>query len=93
MQVCIYHGTLPLQLDSANFSTWLGTKFVPKSESVNSHLRIALNSWLEAKSLPVSGLPREARLVFVVRGKAEEALGGGVSDLGWASLQIFDSDL
>ena len=88
-KVCIYHGTLPLP----NFYTWLGTDFAARSESVNNHTRIALNSWLEAKSLPVSGLPREARLVFTLLGKAEEALGGGVCELGWASLQLFDSDL
>ena len=92
----IYHGTMPLP----NFHGEQGgteplrTKFSAKSESVNSLVRVAIDEFLGSSSLRVRNLPREARIVFTVLGRQEESgTAQDYSELGWASLQLFDSDL
>ena len=87
----IYHGTMPLP----NFhGEPLRTKFSAKSESVNSLARVAIDEFLGSNFLRVRNLPREARIVFTVLGRQEDNNGiAQDEELGWASLQLFDSDL
>ena len=93
IQLQIFHGTRPI-------TAALTTPYCTKTESFYD--RFKFDTWLESKTLLVGNLPREARLVFTLIGRDQTRVNsseGGTEvvysykNVGWASLQLFDSEL
>lgn len=81
----IYHGTRPIAEPCQ-------TVFQAKSESF--YERIVFDFWLESKTINICSLPREARLVLTLYGREMVTIDKQTqlvqSELGWASLQLFN---
>ncbi len=81
----IYHGTMPI-------AEPLQTVFTSKTESFYD--RVVFDSWLESKTVKICSLPREARLVLTLYGRQMVTTDKHTelvqSELGWASLQLFN---
>ena len=85
----VYHGT---KLIVECLST---AHKVPKQDHQDLHKSVSMDHWVDFSSLPISGIPLEARLVVSVVGRQRldpsEASGDlyTITELGWASLQMF----
>ena len=81
----IYHGTRPI-------ADPLQTTFQSKNEGF--YERIVFDSWLESKNVQICNLPREARLVLTLYGRETVIVDKQpklvLTELGWASLQLFN---
>ena len=87
----VYHGT---KLIVECLST---AHKVPKQDHQDLHKSVTMDHWVDFSSLPISGIPLEARLVVSVVGRQrlEPEAGGDlytITELGWASLQMFSHD-
>ena len=86
----VYHGT---KLIVECLST---AHKVPKQDHQDLHKSVTMDHWVDFSSLPISGIPLEARLVVSVVGRQRLDPEAGelytITELGWASLQMFSHD-
>lgn len=98
----VFHGTRPVVEP-------LYTSYQAKATEGLFYERVAFDSWLEAKTLNICSLPREARVVFTLNGRSRTKVVVNNPDkdnnrksseyvyesmeLGWTALQLFNYDM